>query len=1311
MWSRMKIGPKGHMSNPTAKPPKHCPVPDCPWKVPPLTTNPQASLKQHLITEHNETHPSDYLTPTLCTQYGLHPCPTCDTPTAIFATEGHLRKHVTKKHSRSKTNIDLVLHTYRHSPPETTTNWKNSLAYIHKLQISPPPFRRSLWHKLKPPLRAEFYATYNNVTNWILEATSPLAPTILKDERPPAYDVDATPFWKLLILLEPLLLAPIQGTVHLTHSNAFRARLSLLKSGRIEELHNMIWNPTPLPNTRTTNNKKKRQNQKNKQQHQPTDPLPSWRLASAQQLADLGNYRAAVKRLTTNTPPATLTTARIDRCQKQLFPERRQPPPATRAHGHTNMPPPAAQYLKLQDKLFESALRQMKPGTASGPFATCTDILVSMAIYKTTSAPDATRPYFHNIKALIQLVVTGQIPTSVQQILASNYFLALHKDMANLERLRPIGIGTAIRRVAAKAALVHLTDDIRPLLLKGGQYGIQVPGGVDFVAQTTAMAVKQYIEQTHDLENNTTENNTTENNQPTTSPSRALVMLDLVNMFNNVSRTEARKILLENEATTQLVPLFDLLTKHTCNQWYFDDNKAANYLTRTEGFPQGCPLSPLFSCLVLLALTNKLNNEQAKRAQLRLRNNDPNDDGMGGIGHTASIMDDTSVCLPHCDIPWFLHRFEELGKPLGIVLNKSKTTILTSTNGHSPSNLSENQTHSLNQALLFLSPDDPSRAEITSGVRFLGQPIGSTAFARQYINKKLQGMQHKMNCILQLNDLQTQHNLFKFTMVSAILHLLPTDVNLAYKQTNPRTTLWSSPTTTQTEQLITNFLAKLTSLPENEISTSSALIATIPQRLGGLGYQQAAVAAYPRLLTQTARAIALATSTDTPIPLVHQRQLSNWKDSTNEYMTTFRKTLSLFANEYADESLYVPTRYDHTTHNRLLNHTVQEHTIPKLLTETDPEQRIFLPGLLSPLTSMALSLPLTATKFRFQNSVFRTAIKRKLRLPLFVRDPTQSWPQRCRCSATKAIGPMGDHLYSCTSASKTPLSNAIRDTLYDILRQIAPAAGAVDTPHDVHIEPPGLTPQHQRNIRPADVGMLLSKPHKNSPFQYVAIDITIPPPQQPQTILDPSDHNTLATLASRTHQEAARAKFCRDPEISKHLLHNGIYLLPFTVDHLGALGSFADRLLFPSIYQPHLFSTTQPPPWTNAFFGKDEKRSKAHPAAYRLFQEASDAPSNLFTAANNKTKKFSYPEAHIFSIGHYAKASLGHAIVSALATHANTNIAAIRQHQTTRKTRTTQLQNLATPCFAPVTPIYSPAPLAQFLSVTDETPLLCVPTA
>ena len=194
MWSRMQTGPRGQMSKPTTTPPRHCPVPDCPWKVPRFTINPHASIKEHLITAHNETHPSDYLTPSYCNKHGSYPCQTCDTTTAIFTTEGHLRQHVTKKHSRSQTNTQLVLHTYRHAQPETETNWKQSLAYLHQLQLTPPPFRRSLWHKLKPPLRAEFYSTYNNVISWLLAATPPLTQAVIRDERPQQHDTDASPF-------------------------------------------------------------------------------------------------------------------------------------------------------------------------------------------------------------------------------------------------------------------------------------------------------------------------------------------------------------------------------------------------------------------------------------------------------------------------------------------------------------------------------------------------------------------------------------------------------------------------------------------------------------------------------------------------------------------------------------------------------------------------------------------------------------------------------------------------------------------------------------------------------------------------------------------------------------------------------------------------------------------------------------------------------------------------------------------------------------------------------------------------------------
>ena len=350
----------------------------------------------------------------------------------------------------------------------------------------------------------------------------------------------------------------------------------------------------------------------------------------------------------------------------------------------------------------------------------------------------------------------------------------------------------------------------------------------------------------------------------------------------------------------------------------------------------------------------------------------------------------------------------------------------------------------------------------------------------------------------------------------------------------------------------------------------------------------------------------------------HQQQYRNWEHSEDPAIIAFRRGLSLFTHEYADQTLYKHERYDHTTHNRQINHILQEHVIPKLIETTTPTERVLLPSLLSPLTSMAFHLPRTSECFRLDNQIFRTAIRRKLRLPLFHSNAGG----RCRCN--KELDKEGDHLFHCNQASKTALSNAVRDTLFDILRRAAPAAKTVDSLHDVHIEPPGLVPLHNRNIRPADVGLHLTQPHNNEPFQYVAIDVTIPPPQSRTPLQDPSDHTAIAKLASRTHNEAARAKYCRDPNTATHLLHNGIYLIPFTVDHLGSLGHFATRLLFHQDH-PLPFSTAEPPDWKDPHFGKSTTRSNQHPAAFALYQNVEHSPENILAKANKHVKTTTYP--------------------------------------------------------------------------------------
>ena len=62
-------------------------------------------------------------------------------------------------------------------------------------------------------------------------------------------------------------------------------------------------------------------------------------------------------------------------------------------------------------------------------------------------------------------------------------------------------------------------------------------------------------------------------------------------------------------------------------------------------------------------------------------------------------------------------------------------------------------------------------------------------------------------------------------------------------------------------------------------------------------------------------------------------------------------------------------------------------------------------------------------------------------------------------------------------------------------------------------------------------------------------------------LLVPVDNTVLGLPASKPHQEAARSKFWQDNLTATHLLSNGIYMLPLTVDHLRSLGSFAQRFL------------------------------------------------------------------------------------------------------------------------------------------------------
>ena len=427
---------------------------------------------------------------------------------------------------------------------------------IHPLALPFSPSQIRIYSRLQHGRRMD--ARSNTATPSILSPNNDNGPN----------DEDSTPFWKLLLILEPLLLAPFSKTEFSSPHQALRARITNFKRGNIIELINNTWTSptTPAPPTPTSTPPHPTDNKATS-----TDNKTILRASLA---AELDNFHTAYTCLTATLPVATLTDPVIQRVQQKLFPDRIPPPPPIptpsdqprRSQRHPLTAPP----LLLDHNQTAAVLHKLKRGTAPGPFASTIDSIAAYGLHQSTSNTKSPRPYLKPLTQLLNLLLQGQVPASIQPHLTANYFLALHKDQSNLTKLRPIGIGTALRRVTATAALYLTAPNLARFLPFLGQFGIQTPVGIDLAVQTTISQVSQFI--------------ATPN-----IPTRALLLLDLTNMFSAVSRHACRIIIQQRPATLPLLPLFDL-------PLVLQRQQSTLLLSPTRGLPTRMPSQPL-ACL------------------------------------------------------------------------------------------------------------------------------------------------------------------------------------------------------------------------------------------------------------------------------------------------------------------------------------------------------------------------------------------------------------------------------------------------------------------------------------------------------------------------------------------------------------------------------------------------------------------------------------------------------------------------------------------------------------------------------------------
>lgn len=182
--------------------------------------------------------------------------------------------------------------------------------------------------------------------------------------------------------------------------------------------------------------------------------------------------------------------------------------------------------------------------------------------------------------------------------------------------------------------------------------------------------------------------------------------------------------------------------------------------------------------------------------------------------------------------------------------------------------------------------------------------------------------------------------------------------------------------------------------------------------------------------------------------------------------------------------------------------------------------------------------------------------------------------------------------------------------------------------------------------------------------------------------------------ALRAHHDKAHTKFST-PCIS-HLHDTGIYLLPFTVDHLGGLGPFSSTFFFgsPDPAFPE-------PSWTQS------ANFPSNPAAFRAYTITHDhAPRNLFSSADAAWRSAHPPGQpvprfgstyHTHTPSQWASQALGLNISLALATHLSRGISRLLSHDMSRRKLEQNSSVATTPFRAPPPPFLPPGPCIDSL--------------
>lgn len=997
----------------------------------------------------------------------------------IFVSLTTLNNHVRSNHteSRSLNNLQLVeKYLFDDLDGNYDSEWADGLAFLRELHNQPPPFRQPLTTKIRWRLEQHVNETFLSVVEINNEALKPATHPSFRNRRA----FDPWPLLQLQILFEQLVLFPVptsersndQGINSIIHQ-----RLRKFKQGKIRELYeeaHQVVSKTP--------------------KQQVESPVQIQR--SAQVAADLDNFKSANARITKHAPVALINEKNLHVLEKLHPPSINHGCIKRSSTGLSTRSGGTRRKFKITPKQVLKSLSHLNRGKATGIHCDSLDLYINAAKRLNLNDNDDLRRA-NALAGFFSKVINGEVPDEFKHFIRQTYLVALEKDPDDKAKLRPLGVPSAIRRIAG----VLILDEYAPTFaehLLPFNFAIGVNGGVDVIIKTVQLAVDQYIiepEQNGDL------------------PSRALVSLDIRNMFNAVSRERLREIISERFQT--LEPYADLIYDGAGETFVRLEDGKWVIIPVNEGFSQGCPASPVFAAIVLHDILSQIQPELNARAAQRKAYGDCGDDGLGSLGIIMAYVDDVNSILHHSDIKYFLDRFRELGGPLGAILNTEKTRILTTTTGNSV--IDRMKTHrnigtqmagvALEEAVAEYSTTKVDGrvvpVEVTDGLRVLGAPIGSVEFCQKFILKALdRAKSDAAKLLTNLDDLQTTLRLFSMCTANKVTHLFAHDVyNTSPDDLPENLWLWDSNLTNEFSTMTADLLANITN--KHDLPAHSQLISNISINEGGLGIQNPRTNAITAYMTTTKRCLQYAhdgvwLGFNKPKPCLPpsiKLLYSNWTTSQNRTWQIFNKYLptctTIARNEPTTAHDYVFKASLNGTREKMKEYCARQLKHKALYSEevSPPEVIELLPAIMDKRTSMALmTMSRINESHRIKNATFRTALQRKLRIPIF----DSNIQYKCRCGTI--IDVYGDHCLGCKVNHKGKASNGIRDEITKVLQRVLPIVNMIDSPTQVEKELHNIVPSLP-SLKPFDLSVRLDHSLETGqwrvPYTRIGFDVTL----------------------------------------------------------------------------------------------------------------------------------------------------------------------------------------------------------------------------